>query len=712
MTTTSTAKIIPIHAAAPVADAGNQDFIDVAYERLSGVPGFVERPGQKELSRKIREAFQRNLPLLAEAPTGTGKTVAYLVGAVAALQELRHRRAGLRLVVATATKGLQGQIMTSDLKKLESVGLLEGLAVELAKGRGNYLCERQAGALASKDSTNQLDLLAEGPQEDVGDAAEALRLLRAFQDGDWNGDIDFWSEKRPRGWQAISAAGESCVGRKCDHYESCPFVKARARMGLAQVLVANHDMVLADLKMALDEDMDPMLGEQYLVVFDEAHHLPDKALETGRHEVKVKALADHLKKVPAALSAAWRDMHLGKGLDTAGVSVGDFSTDSLVAALGDMATGLDALEYDEQGIFRFAKGEVPPAVQERARWVGSRLEVLDELFQNASSALRFGKASKTQASMASVASAISLFASQHAPVRDAMKLFEALAAPQRMVRWAEKRKSGDVSLNTSPMEGAEVLGPLLWESQRVFPVMLSATLRDMGSFDRFIAKSGAPADDVMLHETPQVFDFSRCELVIARLNSTPKRDTREKWLAEVKEAMPQFIVQGTGNLVPFHSGEVMREVVPALRRKFGDAVKMQGTASLAVLIEAHKADVDAGRTSILCGLATMAEGLDLPGRWCENLIITQLPFAVPSDPVERELQDELGRDYFVKRALPDTYIKLVQLVGRLMRRESDRGRIVMLDKRLATEFYGKAMLNALPAYSRKRFEKPGDRTTV
>ena len=148
--------------------------------------------------------------------------------------------------------------------------------------------------------------------------------------------------------------------------------------------------------------------------------------------------------------------------------------------------------------------------------------------------------------------------------------------------------------------------------------------------------------------------------------------------------------------------------MPALVQRFAGAVLVQGDLPFARLIDTHKERTDAGKTSILCGLATLAEGLDLPGRYCVHVVIVALPFSVPTSPVERELQEHLGKRYFRERSLPDSQMRLVQMVGRLIRRESDRGRITVLDKRLAETWWGREMRDHLPPFV-KRTEQIGDR---
>jgi ATP-dependent DNA helicase DinG len=249
---------------------------------------------------------------------------------------------------------------------------------------------------------------------------------------------------------------------------------------------------------------------------------------------------------------------------------------------------------------------------------------------------------------------------------------------------------------------------VLWQSERAVPILVSATLRTFGNFDRFRSRSGLP-DFALTHAVDPIFDYGKSNLVIAtHMKHTPKYAERAAFEQEVSEKLPLYIREGMSTLVLFPSIRLMRKVLPFLKTRFGEAVLAQGMMALSKLLQTHRENSDAHKTSILCGLATMAEGLDLPGHYCGHVVILALPFAVPTSPVERELQEAMGKAYFYERALPDSQTHLVQMVGRLIRRESDRGRITVMDKRLWDTAWGRKMLDALPPFL-KRAEILGDR---
>lgn len=692
-----------------------EEKVSIAFEKLLTVPGVSYRAGQKELALAVARSMIENRPLLAEAPTGTGKTLAYLIGGLVAREELAP--IGFKkLVVSTATKGLQSQVLDSDMAKIREAGLLQGMSVELAKGRGNYLCVRQAEIVAEQGGTSQLDLLNAdaNASESLGAAADARRALDLFRTGEWAGDADRMPGQRPRTFKIYSANSDTCVGKKCQHFEVCPLMASRTSIAVADVLVANHDLVLADLQMWQDE-IDPLLAESYLVVFDEGHHLPDKALEVGQSKVGLNKLREELNILGNDLANLSRNPKVSTALSKANVSRESFDFRDVLVEVAHLRDLLEELGTEgNKKHRRFAKGEVPDALKGPCASLSRILGFFAGKAEEGQALVRFGSMSKWDGPDTPLATAVqSLFGKLRKVLHSAHVAFAAFAGEGRKVRWVEKDVKAEQAewlVCSSVTEGAETLRPLLWdESDRIRPVIVSATLQDLKGFERFKVKSGVPFERVRTHITESIFDYSRVEMVVGKMENTPRPAQRAAFIAELRQVVPEFIVPGTGNLVLFHAESVMREVVPMLRRRYGDAVRSQRDGALPALLEAHRKDAEAGRTAILCGMATLAEGLDLPGKGVENLILTQLPFAVPDSPVEEEVQDVLGSRYFSERSLPDTFVKLVQMAGRLMRRVDDRGRIVVLDKRLGTEGWGRKMLARLPQYARKRFERESDR---
>ena len=268
------------------------------------------------------------------------------------------------------------------------------------------------------------------------------------------------------------------------------------------------------------------------------------------------------------------------------------------------------------------------------------------------------------------------------------------------VRWIERREDGgnDLLLRASPMEGGRVLQRLLWGTERAKTVLVSATLSAFGSFARFAAKVGI-TERALTCVLPSCFDYESSTLVVKRLQHSPRQAERNEWESELLVVLPLSIRKDEATLVLFPSKRLLQQNAEVLRDRFGEAVLVQGTLPIATLTETHRSRVDAGKASILCGVDSLSEGLDLPGKYCTHVVIVALPFTPPVTPVERRYQTLLGNRYFAERAMPDAMLKLKQMVGRLLRSERDRGHITVLDPRLASTRWGRQMLESLPPFA-------------
>lgn len=676
-------------------------FIDECYERLGSVPGFMARPGQRDLSVAICKALVAGEPIAAEAPTGTGKTIAYLVGAIAAAEKLRTNK-DIPIVVATATVGLQNQVLTGDLPRLVQAGVLSESASLLAKGRGRYFCVASAERLLEDGVPSaQEDFFDEEGNEESADMNVVNDLLQSWTGNAWSGDIDsFPRSVDSKAWSRVQANSATCLGHKCEHYNSCPFFNARRSLSNAKVVVANHDLVLSDLAMSR-EGQDPLFPGRYLLVFDEAHHLPDKALDIAAGEVNVPHL---LEEIPKAIGVArgWqKHPELLKLLEKSKVSLSDLDTFALINGLEAVQDELNNLGMEEvNSAQRFEGGVLPEGLMRAIKLSHGSCCIFKEAVHDATRGLKQSNlAEKSPVLKKYVQELLFVSAGVSSTLGQLEKTLRLLSSEERAVRWVEKRETG-LSLHTSPLEGADVLKGLLWENERVAVAAVSATLQDFDGFERFKMRSGAP-DHLRTMALPHIFPYRENTMYLVGMTHTPRQDEREDYLAELSTSMPGFISPSEGTLVLFPSRSMMLHVTKSLKKAFPGAVLCQGDMGVRELVKAHKARINGGKGSILCGLATLAEGLDLPGELCTHVVICALPFTVPTSPVERELQDVLGRDYFSKRALPDTLTRLIQMTGRLMRRETDRGRITVFDKRLHTTKWGRKLLDALPNFKRQ-----------
>lgn len=701
-------QVIKIHEVrTPAAVVPPVDFIDDAYAKLAALPNFRVRDGQKHLSREIFQSLLAKEPLAGEAPTGTGKTLAYLIGALAAHEALSITKA-IPIVVATATKGLQAQILTGDVPRLVDAGILDAQSVVIAKGRRNYLCvsesERMVGG---RDDSGQFDLLDAEKNSEVQSVSEIRATLEEFHGRAWDGDFDSYTGIPPDDHEKIRASADTCVGRKCDHYDVCPFFKARAKMSYAKVIIANHDLVLSDLAMDRAEQEPLFPGTQYICVFDEAHNLPDKALDAGSAHVGLTPYKALLEKLPMYSRNLFRVGDIAKLMDKAHLAEADFHPGQLMSALEVLAERIRQVEVDPEGRHaRFPGGQVPDDMAEPIAFALTRAQLMHKALVDSTSELKTTSLGERNPAAKSVIAELlysaSFFLNQVKNLVNALELF--CDTSQRAVRWVTHDEDR-AELHTSPVEGADVLTRLVWGNPRLLPILVSATLKDFEGFDRFRARTGMP-EQTRIVVLPHIFPYRESELVLVDTHYSPRFETKFEYRAELRALLPTYIDTSEGTLILFPSASLMSETVPQLRLQFPGRVLCQREAGIEVLVREHKKRIDAGKGNILCGLATMAEGLDLPGVYCTHVVICTIPFVAPTSPVEQELAEILGSRYFGERALPDALIKLIQMVGRLMRRETDRGRITVFDKRLVYSAWGRRMLQALPRFAMRCERSP------
>lgn len=683
-------------------------WVETAYEKMGAYigPKFMRRDAQVELSKAVASSLLRieGKPfLMSEAPTGTGKTIGYLIGSLAA-RAVSPELAENPVVVATATKALQQQIMANDAPTLDACGLIGPRDVVLAKGRGNYICMRDAeearGQVAQHmfeyDGENALpDALSELSPSDIEEAMDA------FLRGEWDGDFDQFGGQAGTKLKSLGSDSDSCVRSRCAFKDNCSFFKAREKLTTAKVIVTNHDIVLIDAK-KMSQDEEPTLPVGNLsIVLDEAHHLGDKVLDSSSSQVQIAPVQRVVAKKVAFPKLIPKDEELARFLANKRVKLNDFNSTDLEEAVADLGQFLAAIPMNpDVKELRFPSSAVPPELRTLAGRIDDAATPLFNVLKEILGAIKKLEPPKSKAV---VDNRRDIRARAFELLRVLNSLLESAdhyRTAERMARWLY-RNGEAISLHAMPIEPGLYLERLLWKSHAVKSVvMVSATLRDLGTYAGLRDQYRIPGNTREL-TLPYTFPYAESTLTVVGMRYSPKQAEREGFLREVEERMPHYINEKEGTLVLFPSWSLMRRVGPLLKRAFGESrVKMQGDQPVKYLLARHKKDVDDGAGSILMGVATMAEGMDLPGKYCEHVVITSLPFAVPVSPLEQELQEILGRDYFGRRSLPDAMRKLTQMVGRLLRKEEDRGRVTLFDNRLGNTSYGRKMLENLPPFTK------------
>ncbi len=646
-----------------------------------------------------------------EAGTGTGKTLAYLIAALPIA-----KAQGKRLIVSTATVALQEQVLNQDLPSLASHS---GIAFRyaLAKGRGRYVCvARLDQALEGSEPNPTLSLFEQSLQSHSSDfSLLATDLAEAYGKGEWAGDRDTWSASIDDGhWRQLTVDHRQCTGRRCGHFGACAFFRSRRELEDADIIVANHDLVLADLALGGGAILpDPA---DCIFVFDEGHHLPDKALSHFAHRFAVHGCLRWLKTLKSSLT----DLHQGLAVQPtiarllAGLPE---LLHNLEPALGDVFSMGHHLAGRENGLsdeeanhqLRFEKGQVPEALREQAQQLLVMFATLSRSLESISDILResLDPDKQTGLDRDQADTWLPLIALLHGRSLDAHSLWQAFSeqdaanAPPS-ARWITlSRVAGEpeIEFSASPVSAAHTLAKHLW-GRCHGALVTSATLTALGRFERIQERAGL-ANRYRYQALPSPFDYANAVLRVPKEATDPSdRDAHES-------AIVNFVAQlgdDEAALVLFSSRAQLRAVEKALPVKAKGRVLAQDALPKHELLERHRAAVDDGNGSIIFGLASFAEGIDLPGDYLTHVVITRLPFAVPDDPVGATLAEWIesqGGNPFMRISVPDASIKLVQACGRLIRKESDRGVITLLDRRVITRRYGQALLDALPPFKRE-----------
>ena len=683
--------------------------IQEAYRAWLGGRGFKPRWGQRQMIADIARtlAGAGNRLSVVEAGTGTGKTVAYCLAAIPIAKALDKR-----VVISTATVALQEQVVLRDLPDLQRHTELD-FTFTLAKGRGRYVC------LQRLEDRIAFNADAEGQLFDPPNAADLTlyrRLQSAFGNGTWDGELDSWAEGVERGiWTPITNDRAGCGGGRCSYYHQCPFFRARRQAGEADVVVANHDLVLADASLGGGVVLPP--SDETIFVLDEAHHLPEKTREHFTASVRLRASVDWLAQVTTSLETMARRFRQPREV-TRAINRLSGEAGDLGQLLADVQQLVRALPFPEQvagrrdersQVHRFELGEVPTPIADLAAPLASAFgavaEILNELREALDAVMEGGlewdNAEQAEAwlpvvaTLANRAAAGATLFGDYANAADA----EVMAA-----RWATRLAfdaADELQLTSAPLDPGRILNEALWENC-YGAVATSATLCALGNFERFMANAGITAEARQLRiRSP--FDFPRIAVFsVPAMRSEPP--DAEQHTEELAALLPGLLALEPSALALFTSWRQFNAVVDSLPADLRERCQVQDTASKQRLLNDHRQAIDAGEPSYLFGLASFAEGVDLPGDYCRHVILAKLPFAAPDNPVDEALSEWLqsqGRNAFMELALPEASLRLVQACGRLVRHETDGGRITLLDRRIVTKRYGEALLESLPPYRRE-----------
>ena len=679
--------------------------IQEGYRNWLGARGFRARRGQREMIATVARALSGPVPRVAaiEAGTGTGKTAAYALAAIPI-----GKASGRSVIISTATVALQEQVVLRDLPDLQNNASVR-FDFALAKGRQRYVCLKRLDDNLQNDAQQQLI-----PTFDTVDAeGRALyeQMLGRFGAGEWDGEIDSWDDGVEQDlWRGVTTDHRGCSNNRCSYFKQCPFFKARGALEGADVIVVNHDLLLADLSLGGGAVLPA--PEECIYIIDEAHHLPGKTQQHFTHRMRLRGTVSWLDTV--ATGVASLTQRFGRPRELEPLAQGLSADCSLLSeAVNRLSEQIAELPFDARDddllTYRFAYGAVPgeltglaaealPTAESIESVLGDVRDMLQEVldgdrqWNNAFEAEDWlGAVGQFQARAEAITGVLHDYSRAGEPVDG--------AAPDR-ARWINQQYE-DYEMISAPLLPGELLLATLWNVASA-AICTSATLTAAGSFDSFLERAGLP-EGAVAQRIPSPFDFARIATFRVPDMRTEPRDFAGH-SQEVAELLPGLLAERDSALVLFTSWRQLKEVRALLPIDLSDSIRWQGSGSKQKLMSEHRASVDAGEAAYLAGVASFAEGVDLPDDYCRHVILIKLPFSVPDDPLDQALAEWVesqGRNAFMEISVPDAIIRLVQSCGRLIRHEGDHGLITCLDKRLVTKRYGRTLLDSLPPYSRE-----------
>lgn len=617
------------------------------------MPGYEFRPQQIEVALAIERALGSKQHCLAEAGTGVGKSMAYLLPAI------DYSLTGKKVIISTHTIYLQSQLLNKDIPFLQSIFPTKKFKAVVAKGRGNYLClnnfDAELGQLYLIGDPNLQKVQKWALETETGDVAE----------------LDFQFS----GWSDICSDQDRCHNQQCRYVSKCFYYKMRREAQDANIIITNHSLFFADLGIRASDASAGVLPDYDVVIFDEAHHLEDiatKAFGVECASFRVPNLLKRIKRVK------------GIGLDATRIQ----TLDEMNSALFDTFTGSPKQEFFLHEVCRGnSKSEVESAVKVMC-------SMLDGLSRELSDQNTDGQPELEER--------LSGLRRMTTRLKEEMTtLF--FGTEDGFFKWGERTNGSGARVSSrapsslcflrySPLSVAEILKKHLWKEIDSV-VLTSATLSNSGGFSYIRGRLGVPECVETAQDSP--FDFTtQCMLYVPRHLDFPSENSM--YTDAVANEIEQLVLASGGRaFLLFTSYRMLNAVYDALFGRLPYTMMKQGDMSNEALVQTFLEQDKA----CLFGVHSFWEGVDIRGEALSIVVIDKLPFAVPDSPVNKARTDAItasGGDWFRDFSMPQAQIRLKQGFGRLIRTKTDRGVVAILDSRLAKKMYGREFIRFLP----------------
>ena len=668
------------------------------------IKGFEYRQEQEEMAQYIQEAINEDKKIIVEAGTGTGKTLAYLIPAIK--WAVANKK---KVIIATNTINLQEQLLLKDIPLAKSI-IKDEFSYVLVKGRNNYVCKRLFNELAL------------GKNIDIGtfsiEAREQIEYILKWGNKTKTGDkAELPFEVYPDVWELVQSTTELCLGKKCPYRKECFYMKTRMEKMEADILISNHHVFFADLNVRAETDFDSeylILPRYDMVIFDEAHNIESVARSYFSVEVskisftrllnRIYQRKNKRKKEKSALIRV-EDTIDEKDLEDSQQYIDLLNTlkeeISILQNIGDeyfdeirkiYETNTEAPIKKSLNNFEMTKSRFLENLREKKDIFQTKLADFLNLMMSFNNVIDEEKDKNPE--VINFNNHLKMFKAYI----DSFKFINSFE-DDNYIYWLDiNSKRTNVVLTATPLNIAKKLSTVLFDNLDRL-VFASATIVVNGSFDYFKKSLGLDEEDCIEAIIKSPFDYNE-QMSVYIPSDIQDSENINAFVSDASRFILNILLKTNGKaFILFTSYTMLNQIYYSISKKLKDKgfeVFLHGDKPRSQLIKEFKE----AENPILFGTTSFWEGVDVQGENLSNVIITKLPFLVPTDPVVSAISkkiEENGGNSFTDFQLPEAIIKFKQGVGRLIRKKTDSGNIFILDNRILKKRYGSLFINALPS---------------
>ena len=664
------------------------------------IKGFEYRQEQEEMAQYIQDAINEDRKIIVEAGTGTGKTLAYLIPAIK--WAVANKK---KVIIATNTINLQEQLLLKDIPLAKSI-IKDEFSYVLVKGRNNYVCKRLFNELVlgksidietfSMEAREQIEyILKWGNKTKTGDKAE----------------LPF--EVYPDVWELVQSTTELCLGKKCPYRKECFYMKTRMEKMEADILISNHHVFFADLNVRAETDFDSeylILPRYDMVIFDEAHNIESVARSYFSVEVSKISFTRLLNRIYQKKKEKSALIRVEDTVDEKNLE----DSEQYIYLLNTLKEEISILqnigdEYFDEIRKIYETNTEAPIKKSLNNFEMTKSRFLENLREKKD--IFQGKLADFLNLMMSFNNVIDEEKDKNPEVinfNNHLKMFKAYIDSFKFINsfeddnyiyWLDiNSKRTNVILTATPLNIAQKLSTVLFDNLDRL-VFASATIVVNGNFDYFKKSLGLDEEDCIEAIIKSPFDYDE-QMSVYIPSDIQDSENINAFVSDASKFILNILLKTNGKaFILFTSYTMLNQIYYSISKKLKDKgfeVFLHGDKPRSQIIKEFKE----AENPILFGTTSFWEGVDVQGENLSNVIITKLPFLVPTDPVVSAISkkiEEDGGNSFMDFQLPEAIIKFKQGVGRLIRKKTDSGNIFILDNRILKKRYGSLFINALPS---------------